>query len=176
MSKLERLTHICLIIVCLVSSGLLLEHRFRPAAQIRNHEAFESAPDPEALIGTHLTVRGINWRSSRINAVLFINTHCRFCAESAPFYRKIADALHDHPTGVTISVLSTEPTGDMRSFLAQEHIGVNGVYQVSTDIGLRVTPTLLIADDHGIVRRAFIGELNLSRQAKVLDIVQTGAR
>jgi len=96
MSKLERLTHICLIAACVVSLGLLLERRFAPARSTHS-------PRLDGLIGKRLDLPGANWKSSKVNVVLFLNTHCHFCENSIPFYREVAGLRQVHPNDLSLS-------------------------------------------------------------------------
>jgi hypothetical protein len=65
---------------------------------------------------------------------------------------------------------------DVRAFLTREHVEVDGIYQVPRSFGIiRGTPTLLIVDTKGVVRRASEGMLNAFRQEEILRIVQGGS-
>jgi len=75
-----------------------------------------------------------------------------------------------------MSVFSVEPRHEMQRFLAEQQVVVDWVYQVSpASYGLRGTPTLLVVDGGGIVRRVFFGALDKSRQEEFLEIIRTGA-
>src|ERR1035441_5548540 len=113
MSRLERLTHLALIALCVVSIGLLLEHRFAGGAT--------TAPAAESLIGKSLKVRGADWAASQTHAVLFVNSHCHYCTESAPFYRRLVGALQDG-RAAALAVLSTEPVEVTRKFLSDDGV------------------------------------------------------
>jgi hypothetical protein len=168
--KLERIVHVCLIVVCLVSLVLLLERRFSPQSAPRSAAAIE-----KALLGKRLELAGADWKSSPINAVLYMNTNCHFCQESAPFYREIVNAQRGSQTRVSLAVVPVEPPDVMRQYLANEHIGIGGVYNLPSPVaGLTGTPTWLILDIDGIVRRVFFGKLDEPRQKELLEIVQAG--
>jgi hypothetical protein len=169
-SGLERTVHICVIAVCLVSLALLLERRFLP-----NGSAPSAASSEKALVGEHIEIAGLDWRSSPMNAVLYMNTRCHFCQESTPFYREITDAQRSRRAGVSLSVLSAESPEVMREYLTKKQIVVDGVYKLSSPVpALTGTPTWLIIDAGGIVRQAFIGKLNGSKEKELLKIVQAG--
>lgn len=170
MSKLERATHICLIGLSVIAGGLLLERRFAPPRPASPASGSSSV----SLVGKHLDVPGLNWKASRLNAVLFMNTHCHFCKESMPFYKRLAGVKQAEQAGFTFSVLSSERAGDVKAFLSKEGVAVDGVYQADSAAGLRSTPTLLLVDGSGSVRRVFVGALDASRQERVLSLVRAG--
>jgi hypothetical protein len=167
MSTLERTTHICLIAACIVSIGLLLERRFAPAAGSQR-------PSATQLLGHRLTVAGLDWKSSGLNAVLFISTHCHFCLESMPFYRQVTAVQVDSLHSVAITIISRDPPELVKDTLSREHIRVRGVYPVPSMIPLYGTPTLLIVDATGVVRRVFEGKLNAAGEKEFLEIVKAG--
>jgi hypothetical protein len=169
-SKLERVTHICLIAVCLVALGMLLERRFVPKAASPSMEATE-----KALIGKHIAAPGRDWKTSQVNAVLYMSTNCHFCQESTSFYREITDVKRPRRQGVSLSVLSQESPEMMKEYLAKEHIGIDGVYKLPPSIaGLMGTPTWLILDSDGTIRRVFIGKLDASREKELLKVLNAG--
>jgi hypothetical protein len=166
--NLERVTCVSLLAVSAVSLGLLLEKRFFP-------RLMPPGGNENALVGTRLDVPGLKWQVSRLNAVLFLSTNCRFCQESAPFYRRLIDTQQGRQPRLTLSVISLEPQEVTRRFLSNARIAVDGVFRLSSaGSGLNATPTLLFVNADGIVRRAFIGLLNESREREALEIVQTG--
>ena len=127
------------------------------------------------FLGKHLEIAGINWNSSPLHAVLYLNTNCHFCRESTPFYREMADRLLGRPPGVSLSVFSVESPEVMKQYLANEQIAVDGIYKLPSSVaGMTGTPTWFILDANGIVRRVFIGKLDGAQEKELLKIVQAG--
>ncbi len=89
-----------------------------------------------------------------MNAVVFLSTRCHFCTESMPFYRQVAGIQRP---GLTLSVLAFESPGEVRKLLSRANVAVGGVYRIRETTGLSSTPTLLILDGGGIVKRVFEG-------------------
>ena len=135
MSKLERATHVSLIIVALVSIGLILERRFAPAA---------TQPNTQQLMGRHLSVSGAKWESSPLNVVLYMSTQCRFCAASMSFYRRMVAERDGAKSKSALTVLSLQPPEEMRALLSRERVSVDGVFLVPSSPGLSVTPMLFV--------------------------------
>ena len=169
MPKLERAAYVCIIGVCVVTVGLRLERRFRPLPA----PALVSDASPAVLNGRRLEIEGVHWASSGLTAVLFINSHCHFCVDSAPFYREVADMHRRHRNGLTVAALSIDAPQLTRDFLSKERVVVDAIYQMSVPVkGLSGTPTLLILDGHGIVQRVFTGVLDQTRQQEFLNIIE----
>ncbi len=58
-----------------------------------------------------------------MNLVLFFSTQCRFCQQSLPFYKRLAERLHRRPE-IAFRVLSVERSEDVRNFLDQRQVAV----------------------------------------------------
>ncbi len=160
MHILEKAAYVAVISAALVSSGTLLEQRFARRA-VSAHQ--------EQLAGQHIAIAGVDWKSSPVNAVLFISTHCKFCAESLPFYRRLSEARSLRPAGVALRVVSLDPPDNIRRYLAEHQVSVDGVYPLDRSLlPLSGTPTILIADRTGLVSNSFVGALDSRREAAVL--------
>jgi hypothetical protein len=53
-------------------------------------------------------------------------------------------------------------------------VAVGGIYRIRKSAGLVGTPTLLIVDGNGIVRRVFEGALDSSSQQEFLSFLRIG--
>lgn len=149
-----------------------MERRFVPPARAGSSER-QPATRAEAFIGKHLSATGADWKSSKLNAVLFINTHCRFCNESMPFYRQLArERRSRRMEDMALLVLSYEKPEEVEKALAREQVAVDRIYRVSSDFGLRSTPALLFIDSDGVVKRGFQGRLDASREREVLQVIR----
>jgi len=144
MSRLEKLTHFLLIVVCVVSVSLLLEKRFWA-------ERSRSGIGAAALVGKRINIPGAEWRRARLNAVVLMNSKCHFCMESMPFYREISSVRKESHQGISLEAISTEPVEELGQTLARERLEVDGAYTVPGDFPLHNTPTMLIVDATGTV-------------------------
>jgi len=168
MTRLERTTHVCLIVVCVVSLGLLLERRFTPARVGTARPVVE-------LADKRLDVPGMDWTKARLNTVLVLSTSCHFCKESTPFYRRLAEARRKQATQVAFAAVSRESAEQVKSYLAGERVVVDAAYQISGQPALNGTPTLLLIDSNGIVKRSYVGKLAPSQEEEVLNYVRHAA-
>ncbi len=85
--KLEKVTQLFLIAVCIVSLAVLVKHNFLGNGT--------GAGDLDAYADTlkgqrEMSIPSEVWRASHSNVVLLLNSNCHFCDESMPLYRKLA--------------------------------------------------------------------------------------
>lgn len=168
MSKLERTTHVLLIVVCL--AGL---------AAIARQQFFLRAPahaGPE-LLGRRLAIPGLNLtKSPGLALVVAIRSDCHFCAESLPFYHEMDRRRKVGRAPVSLFFVSTEPVEKLRAFVEGADISPDGITSVDfRAIGVAATPTLALVDSAGVVRRAFYGKLTEHDRRDLLGIVEKAA-
>lgn len=170
MSKLERLTYICLITLCVVSAGTLINRDWLA------HKAQKQMGSPVTLVGKKLDIPGVTWSASQISAVVFLSTECRYCEASMPFYRRlVSEHRQTASSRVSLLAISFEPSESVNSHLTSEQVQFDHVYQIAQPNRLLPgTPTFLIVDKNGIIQRAAFGELPTSKEDEMLQIVKTG--
>lgn len=172
MSKLERITYLCLITLSVLLIGLLIEARLSN----RIVAADAQTPTAVALVGKKVEIPGAAWSFSPLNVVVYLSTTCHFCAESMPLYRRLATERHG-PAGnaFTLVAVSAESPKDLLSYLAGQQVEFDSVYQIQLqNTLLRATPTVLIVDENGIVRRAAVGKLGAASEDALLRMVKAG--
>lgn len=82
---------------------------------------------------------------------MVLSNTCRFCTESADFYKKLAQERAKHLDARIIAVLPQDVEAG-RTYLNKLGEVVDEVRQSSLDaIGVRATPTLILVDDKGVV-------------------------
>jgi thiol-disulfide isomerase/thioredoxin len=158
MSLLEKTTHLCLIGVSVLAGYVLIEHR---AVDQKRTETF---------VGKRVSLPAGSLRSR--NVVVVLNTHCRFCRESAPFYRQLGAEAARNSTSASFIVLTFEPLDQMRAFLDQLGIGSSKVAVMPDSLDTRVTPTMLLVDQKGVVVDAMVGELSKAGERKPVEFLE----
>ncbi len=167
MTRLETVTHVCLIAVCCLAGGLLVEQRFFSGPDDG------SAPAPN-LVGREVKLPGADWQAAPISVVLQISTTCHFCNESMPFYKQLVAARQPGTARVPVIVASRDAVAVMRKHLEDQQVMVDKVLHSRLDDLPPVTPTVYIVDYKGFVRRAFIGKLDSSGEKELLSIIERG--
>lgn len=167
MTKLETTTHVFLIGLCCLAGGLLIEQRFFPSPEA------ETVPAPD-LVGREVKLPGADWQAAPISVLLQISSTCRFCNESMPFYKRLLATRQAQATKVPIIVASGDAVAVIRKHLEDRQVAVDKVLHSRLESFGTPTPTIYIVDSKGVVRRAFIGELDASGEKELLSIVERG--
>jgi hypothetical protein len=126
------------------------------------------AGSPEAIsykVGdTFATIPGIDFGANHLTLIAFLQSRCRFCTASMPFYRD----LSVHNRNVQVIVIGFEPQSEIEVYVAQHGFKPDRV--VSVPIGtlrFRGTPTLALIERDGKIRTIWRGQLTPERQAEV---------
>ena len=167
MSKLERTTHILLIIVSLAGLAALFRHEFFPAGSGPRR----SGP---VLVGRRLSVPGINLQQNPpLALVVAVRSDCHFCIESLPFYREVDRQRRIGRTPVPLFFVSTEPIERLRAFVDGAELSPDGIISVDfRTLGISATPTFAVVDSAGIVKQAFYGKLSEQDAQELLTVIK----
>ncbi len=116
--------------------------------------------------GTKLTFSGIDWEKNGQTLIIALSDKCHFCSESAPFYQRLT---REHGRAHLVAVLP-QSVEDGRKYLESLGVNIDDVRQVSfPSMGLRGTPTLILADDKGVAVDSWLGRLPAEREGDVLS-------
>lgn len=114
----------------------------------------------------------LDYGSNRATLLLAISTDFHFCTESAPFFRKAAEAGHNR---VKIVAVLSEPASEGRRYLSENGIPVDDVRQFFLGgLGVAGTPTMMLVDGNGVVRHIWVGKLAAGDEDKVLTVLKSG--
>lgn len=130
---------------------------------------------PEIAAGADLrtSLPGVDWRKDGRTLVLGVSTQCHFCTASAPFFRQIAASAGE---GVKIVAVFPQPVEEAKKYLAGEGVHVDQVMQLPlARIGVRGTPTMVLANGKGVVTNVWVGEQSPAERPSVLRVL-AGAR
>jgi hypothetical protein len=167
MTKIEKITHILLIVLCCVSVYVILEKRLAPRRPVTSAAA-------KQFTGRTVQVQGLAWNSSAWTVILQLSTTCHFCADSMPFYRRLAD-IRRQPNSIAWVVIGREPAGALQEHLLRERLSVDRVVSGRLEpINFAGTPAIFIVDSQGTVKRAFVGRLSPSDEHEVASIFEKG--
>lgn len=167
--KLEVVTNIVLIgLACVVAYHFL---QARQTSQI---------PLPiSPVIGDQLpSLPAYDWKAHDRTLVLVLKDGCRFCEESIPFYRKLAElGKSNHIDAHLIAVFPDDPAAVRRLVEAQRlALEVFPGIELS-QLKVEGTPTLILVDRQGRVSKVWIGQLDAAGQADVVTAIsKAGAK
>jgi thioredoxin-related protein len=100
--------------------------------------------------------------------ILALQTRCKFCAESAPFYKQVADKTSKQSALHLVAVFPQEADA-AKAFLDSLGVSVRDIRQAPLNaLGVSGTPTILLLDNTGLITEAWLGRLDPEREAEVL--------
>lgn len=159
-STLESLSNVAVIIAA-VALVVVLARREWPSPQ----------PGSVATLqGATINLASLTNAPAKRNFIMFVSEACHFCEQEMPFYRSLRDKLPNRA-----SLIAVFPTGQPapEGFLAERRVKVDRVVSSDTlsSAGVIATPTLLLVDERGKVRRAWIGAQTDSQHTEIVDSV-----
>ena len=158
--SIEKLSNIAVIVVAVVIIFSFLRHDF--GSSNRSNPAFKAST-------VHLT--SITNTPSKLNVVLGISTTCRFCEKNMGFYKKLSGL--ETPDKIAFYTIFPQPREEANSFLQQKGIHPTGVISSPlSEYSIMGTPTLLLVNSAGKVEHSWVGALDSTRQAEVLQQIQ----
>jgi hypothetical protein len=164
MRYIERLTYLALLVTCVIASTVLVKNTF-----------FPRTPASGPKIGTTVAIPSLSWSAPNTYVVLAVSSQCHFCIESVPFYRSLSDWKQKNHNDLKLVVVSPEATGTTEEFLRSNRIVADSVVSYPLqNIGVSGTPTLMIVDSKGVLKRVHHGKLQPDEQAEVIgDLEKT---
>ncbi|SRR5258708_27624164 len=154
--KIEVAANLGIVVVALLAAGFFAK------------SYFARSPEPRQTIsiGSKLAIKGVDWGSRRATLVLALSTNCRFCTESAPFYRELTKEAKEKQVH-TIAIFP-QSVQDASAYLKNEGLEVDEIRQTPLSaIQVSGTPTLLLIDPTGTVQGVWIGKLLAEKEKDV---------
>jgi hypothetical protein len=160
MKRTEFLANIAIIILALIIGGAFAKRYL--FSNVKTERA-------EIRAGEKVSLEGIDWVKNERTLLLALQSDCRFCSESAPFYRRLTQELGE-PRAVRLIAVLPQQVDDGQKYLNELDVTVDEVKQVSFE-SLKVggTPTLILVDSAGVVERVWLGKLSFTQEAEVLS-------
>lgn len=163
--RIELLANLATIVVAGIMGVALVKAYFlHPSAPRRQ------APAPAVTVGSDLKqVLPMDYQRNKATLILAISARCHFCNDSVPFFQKLASQVGDKLKTIAIF---PESVLEGRKYLADKGLPVGDVRQVFlAGIGVTGTPTILLVDESGIVRKIWIGKLSTEDQEQALAVL-----
>jgi cytochrome c553 len=128
-----------------------------------------AAPLTAAALRTGWNGWGAGGGSER-TLVIVLQRNCSFCLESMPFYRGLVANRGSARDALQLVVVAPSRDGDVASYLASMGMQPDIVaYDNGSALpGVRVTPTLLLADPRGVVLEEWTSKLSETEGQRLL--------
>src|ERR1700687_340929 len=159
--RIQTAANIAIILaVCLIGGVIVRDY----IAQRTNSRGISSRG---ISTGTRISVPEIDFARVDRTLLIALRQGCRYCDESAPFYKNILARTKDDPSVHVMAILQ-QPTEASRKSLEGLGVGVEDVKRVHfSTIGIGPTPTMLLVDRQGTVKRLWVGKLASEKEADV---------
>jgi len=178
---IELLANVGIIAVAVLGSAVLVRQLMsaQSPASLRTsteRRAVEAPRPPAPAVGSSLSVPGVGFDGADQTLVMALSTQCHFCSDSAPFYKRLAEATARTPARTKLVAVLPQPRDPALSFLKELGVGVADVVQAPPSaVGARGTPTLILVNRAGVVLRTWIGQLAPEKETEVLTAVSAAS-
>ena len=153
---LEVTANVGIIIVAVILIGNFVSSKWRTNRELDKLTA-----------GMKVSISGVKWEDGT-TLVLALQKGCRYCDESAPFYRR----LWQQRSGSEPRIIAVVPgdKADVTRYLQELGVLADGIVNVSlADIHVSATPTLFLVDRSGQVINVWVGKLDASKENEVIQ-------
>jgi rhodanese-related sulfurtransferase len=117
-------------------------------------------------------IKGLDWAKSDQTLLLAIQEDCKYCAESARFYREIIQGLSGR-SDIRVVAILPEEFSEGANYLNQLGLAVSESKEVSLpSLGIKKVPTLALVDKNGVVSNVWIGQLPPKKEAEVITALK----
>jgi hypothetical protein len=126
------------------------------------------ASDATPEIGFRIALPDVDWTAHKRTMVLVLSTRCRFCSESAPFFRRLAQEVKGSGDTAMIAIFPQD-VKEGAAYLRNLDVPVDTVLQAPiSSVGAKGTPTLILADNEGLVEKAWVGRVPPDREPELI--------
>jgi thioredoxin-related protein len=165
--RVELLTNVAIITVAILLCVVLVKrYLLTPDAPA------EAKP---LAAGEKISLADVDWQKGRQTLLIVLSQGCHFCAESVPFYQRLAKEARSRGDIQLVAVLPQSPE-EGQKYLDDLGVPIKEVKQAPLSaIKVRGTPTLILVDGKGMVVDAWVGKLPSDQEAEVLSKLQCDA-
>ena len=160
---IELTTNIAIIIVAILLGVVLVKNYF-----LAGPKTDPNVP-PTVPVGTKISLQDVNWAAKKRTLLMALSDTCRYCTESADFYKKLAQEKAKHDDVRIIAVLPQDLSAG-QAYLKKLGVTVDEVRQSPLEaVGVKATPTLVLIDDKGVVTASWVGKLPAEKETEVIN-------
>ncbi len=160
--KAELAANILIIVVAVLLIGVFVQKYFFSAATVNQKARLQP------VVGSKLNVSDVDYSTQPKTLVLALQTGCRFCIESAPFYKRILENTKNKK----VKLVAVFPTGIEESESHLNELGLHNLevkYSPLDNIQVTGTPTLILTNEKGEVTDFWVGKLTPDKETEVIN-------
>src|SRR6185295_15039972 len=140
--RIELVTNIAIILVALTICAVLVKRYLISPPVTEGGKAISA--------GEKISLPDMDWQKSRQTLLVVLSQGCHYCAESVPFYQRLAKATSNRDDIQMVAVLP-QPLDEGKKYIDELGVAIKEVKQADLNsIQVRGTPTLILVDNQGI--------------------------
>lgn len=159
----ETVANLAVTLVAVLMAGVL----------VRNNFLRQPAAPAQSLVGSNVRLEGVNLGAADYTVLLALSPTCRFCKESAPFYRELVSMRRERGAKFQLVGAFRESSEEAKSFLSGNGISLDAVITKSpAALGVRGVPALLLIDPEGKVIQVWEGALDEAERRELMTKIR----
>lgn len=165
--KVELVANVLIIVVAVLLGGVIVQKYFFNSPASGNEHALV-----QPKIGSRLNVSDVDLTAQPKTLILALQTTCRFCNESASFYKRLVEGTKDK----NVKIVAVFPTSVEEATAHLNQLGVAGMEVKQAPISALETsgtPTLILTNQQGEVTNYWIGKLTPDREQEVINQINS---
>jgi thiol-disulfide isomerase/thioredoxin len=160
----ELAANVAIVVVALVVIAVVVKRNLLGSRDPGRHQI---------SAGEKISVPGVDWSSHDKTVVLALAQGCHFCSESAPFYQRLVQTVRANADTELAAVLPQEDA-EAHKYVESLGLKIDDIRKVSLEfIGVAGTPTLILVDRGGVVRKVWVGQLPPEKESEVISSVSS---
>jgi hypothetical protein len=163
--RLEVATNVAVLLVAAVVLATFARAYFgsRPAPQLQT--GFERGQ-------TFAQVPGVSYGNSPQTLLIAMSTRCHFCAESLPFYKRLAEAQRADGRATHVVAVFPNQEAEVRRYAKENNLELEAIAGVDLGtLNISGTPTAVLIDSGGKVRDFWVGKLPADKEQQIIKSV-----
>ncbi len=162
LTSIEAVANVLIIIVAIVCLAVVAHRYLRPQPEA------PKAPVAKApAVGNKVQLPEIDWSKNRKNVLLVLQEGCRFCTESADFYKTLLQQTRDKGVNVVAVLPNTRDVA--RQYLDKLQLSnLESKQSALAPLEVSGTPTIIVTDDKGQITNVWVGKLPPEKQNEVI--------
>jgi thioredoxin-related protein len=160
--KAELAANILIIVAAALLIGVIVEKYFFSKPAINQQARVQP------VIGSHMNLLDENRANQSKTLILALQTGCHFCNESAPFYKRLIEAVKDK----NVKLIAVFPTSIEESKAHLNELGLTNLEVRRSpleNIQVSGTPTLILTNETGEIMDFWLGKLTPDKEAEVIN-------
>lgn len=168
MSRLDRVTNVAMLIVCVAVLAELGSRHFgsSPGTQARQKPPVYATGEKLAPIA------GLTLDTDRPSLLFVVRSECTYCKQSVPFYQQLVQDLRGKNANVRLVGVCLEPSDACAAYFKSTNVAVDRTVGIAPGaLKIAGTPTLILVDQTRKISSIWTGALGEEGQRNLLNTV-----